>query len=426
MAALASPSKGQTLAAPPRALFYLRWAAAVPVGALSLLFLGKGWFLCLALLFLVVRLLCALRVRFPLLVVGLLLFGFAVPLGSVLVLLLRGVVRRGLPRSVCPVVAWCSSRRVFPVLAVVAVVWLSPAFLRAPRGIFAFLLCLVPLPVSAGGCSRGVFLVRLRSSRVPRSLVGSVLLLPGFSLAPVVRRGRRVGFVPVPALPLVAPSCVPFRGFASPACVPSLCRFRGSAGCRLSAPSAPVPPAVPPVPPLGGEAGGLAPSLSGSVLLLSSPSFVSSVRSGACPVGLAFSAFPRWCVRSACVGSLCLAGGAGLFRRVPRSVRLSFLRLALPALGWVGALPPSRSCLPSSVRAFCSRVWAGGVVPPRPWWAGSSAVRFSLPSVVAGFRRLSSSLGWLARSGGGLCPPAVRPLLACLVARVVLSLSCRR
>lgn len=161
-------------------------------------------------------------------------------------------------------------------------------------------------------------------------------------------------------------------------------------------------------------------SWSGSVLLLSSPAFVSAVRGGACPVSLALGSFPRWCLRSGLLGALCLAGRAGALRAGVARVGLapvlrSFLSVALPSLGLSASLPSS--VLWRGLSSF----WSGGAVPPRPSWSGASWVRWELFGLRSAFSALSGSLGWLRRRGGA-CPPACRPLLACLCAWVLRAL----
>ena len=212
-----------------------------------------------------------------------------------------------------------------------------------------------------------------------------------------------------------------------------LASFAGSPRGALSSGSLRFPPAVPvsfPLPsgfgsvvvgsaawrcwvasvasaPVSAGAGALSSSCCGSVLLLSSPAFVSSVLGGSCPVALALASFSGWPLRSGVLGALCAAGRAGaLSAGVARAgfapVLRSFLAVALPSLGVSS---------PSGLRA----VWSGGALPPLPSWVGSPSVCFGLFGVRSAFSRLSSCLGWL-RSRGASCPPACRPLLACLCA----------
>lgn len=165
-------------------------------------------------------------------------------------------------------------------------------------------------------------------------------------------------------------------------------------------------------PPVGGVPGVVpaSPSCSGSVLLLSSPSFVSAVLGGACPVSLSLACF-RWPLRSAVVGSLCVAGRCGVFSRVPRSVLAGVLASCCLSLGF--RLPVS-----GGLWGRLASVWGGGV-PPLPAWVGCPVV-FSVPAVVRGLVAVGRCCSWVARRGG--CPPAVRPLVACLCGWLVRAL----
>lgn len=209
--------------------------------------------------------------------------------------------------------------------------------------------------------------------------------------------------------------CVGSPVVSSSRCVARACR-RGCSSPFLPAVWRPVLPSFGFCPPSA-----LPPSWSGSVLLLSSPSFVSAVSAGSCPVSLALASFPRWPVRSGLLGALCLAGRAGaLSAGVARCgfapFLRSFLSVALPCLG----LSPSSS--PAVLRAGLASFWRGGVVPPRPAWASSRSVVWELFGVRSAFFRLSGALGWLCRRRGA-CPPACRPLLACLCAWVLRALA---
>ncbi len=302
-----------------------------------------------------------------------------------------------------------------------------------------------------------LFWPRRRSAvvRSARALSG-VLLLPGFFWARV-----RGGFVPcpsavvcapvAPAVPAAAPApalpVAPF-GFSAPAPAGSFSSrpFPGSvppAGVPVSVSSGGVVRRVFPLggsAPSGAEAAALSSwvaSCSGSVLLLSSPAFVSLVGEGRCPVSLAFSAFRRvgglsrwggegWPVRSACVGALSLAGRAGAFSLLSSGLLRSFLASAVPSLGLRLGCPLcsalSASSALSALWPRLSALWSGVVLPSPPSWASSA--RFSLSGLSAGFSSLSGALSWLV-GRGELCAPAVRPFLACLSARALLFLSSR-
>ena len=298
-----------------------------------------------------------------------------------------------------------------------------------------------------------LFWPRRRSAvvRSSRALSG-VLLLPGFFWARV-----RGGFVPCPSAVVCAPVApavpaapalpvAPFGSSSAPAGSFSSRPFPGS-----------VPPAGAPVSsssggvvrrrfPLGGSAPSGAESAalsswvascSGSVLLLSSPAFVSLVGEGRCPVSLAFSAFRRvgglsrwggggWPVRSARVGVLSLAGRAGAFSLLSSGLLRSFLASALPSLGLSLGRPlcsrGSVSAVSAALWPRLSALWSGVVLPSPPSWASSA--RFSLSGLSAGFSSLSGALSWLV-GRGELCAPAVRPFLACLSARALRFLSSR-
>lgn len=285
-----------------------------------------------------------------------------------------------------------------------------------------------------------LFWPRRRSAvvRSSRSLSG-VLLLPGFFWARV-----RGGFVPCPSAVVCSPvaSSLPVAPFGSSS---------ASAGSFSSRPfPAPVSSLSDGVVrrrfPLGGsvpsgaEAASLSSwvaSCSGSVLLLSSPAFVSLVQAGRCPVSLAFSAFQRvgglsrwggggWPVRSACVGVLSLAGRVGAFSLLSSGLLRSFLASAVPSLGLRLGVPlcsgVAASSALSSLWPRLSALWSGVVLPSPPSWASSA--RFSLSGLSAGFSSLSGALSWLVQRSE-LCAPAVRPFLACLCARALRFLASR-
>ncbi len=262
-----------------------------------------------------------------------------------------------------------------------------------------------------------------RRSAVVRSAsaLSGVLLLPGFFWARVPG-----GFVPCPSAVVCSP--LPRRVVSSPRPV-------------ASSPSADIVRRVFPLGgsvPSGAEAAALSSwgaSCSGSILLLSSPVFSSLVAAGRCPVALAFSAFSRsgglsrwggggWPVRSACAGVLSLAGSVGAFSLVPPRELRSFLSEALPSLSLELVRPLSSPSASSAVLSFLwprlSALWSGVVLPSPPSWLSSA--RFSRPALVSGLVSLSGGLRWLV-SRGSCCPPAVRPFLACLCARVLRFLS---
>lgn len=232
----------------------------------------------------------------------------------------------------------------------------------------------------------GVFLLlvrgvsRPRSPRVRSSRVSSVLLLPGFVFASCGRGWS----VPVWSVP-------------SPAPVSLSAPVPASAPAPLPAPVAPVSSA----------------SVSGSLLFLSSPAFVSAVSSGRCPVSVALSVF-RWPLRSAVLGSLVRVLASRFVRSVVssspsvRSAARGFARVAVSALGFSVS---GRFSSPACSR-FLARLAVSSPVPPSFWCSGVSS-----GALLRAFRSLSSCLRWLSARApfGRACPPALRPLLARLV-----------
>lgn len=262
-----------------------------------------------------------------------------------------------------------------------------------------------------------------RCSAVVRSssALAGVLLLPGFYWAKVPG-----GFVPCPSAVVCSP--LPRRVVSSPR--PAVSSPSADIVRRVFSLGGSVPS--------GAEAAALSSwgaSCSGSILLLSSPVFSSLVAAGRCPVALAFSAFSSagrlsrwgrggWPVRSACAGVLSLAGSVGAFSLVPHRELRSFLSEALPSLSLELVRPLSSPSAASAVLSFLwphlSACWSGVVLPSPPSWLSSA--RFSRPALVSGLVSLSGGLRWLV-SRGSCCPPAVRPFLACLCARVLRFLS---
>lgn len=156
-------------------------------------------------------------------------------------------------------------------------------------------------------------------------------------------------------------------------------------------------------------------SSAGSRLFLSSSTFGAACLRG-CPLRFLLSVF-RWPVRSAVVLALCrvfLSAPVAL-SRLPRSVRVRFLRVALSALGFsvAGRCTPShavswllpRSLAPASVPVFSGVASVGGL--------------------SEGLSALSRCLAWLSARAplGRGCPPAVAPALALLAALVASSLA---
>lgn len=286
-----------------------------------------------------------------------------------------------------------------------------------------------------------LFWPRRRSAVVrSASALSGVLLLPGFFWARVPG-----GFVPCPSAVVCSPlpRALPVAPFGSSASAPA-----GSFSSRpfpgvVSSSSGDVVRRVFPLGgsvPSGAEAAALSSwvaSCSGSVLLLSSPAFVSLVGAGRCPVSLAFSAFRRvgglsrwggggWPVRSACVGVLSLAGRVGAFSLLSSGLLRSFLASAVPSLGLRLGRPlcsaSSASSVLSALWPRLSALWSGVVLPSPPSWVSSA--RFSLSGLSAGFSSLSGALSWLV-GRSELCAPAVRPFLACLCARALRFLASR-
>lgn len=210
----------------------------------------------------------------------------------------------------------------------------------------------------------------MRKSVVSSELRSREILLPGFEWSPV---GGRVGsrsrrWVPVwSGVGLPAPA---------PAVVPSV-----AAAC-------------------------------GSVLLLSSPAFLSAVASGRCPVALSLASF-RWPLRSAVLGSLLRVLASSRVRSfvaspVCRPAVRAFVRSALASLGF-SVSGRFLSC-PALASSFLAR-GASSVFVPSFFCVGVSS-----RAVVAALWSLSRCLRWLSSQSRGLvsCPPALRGLVACL------------
>ena len=273
---------------------------------------------------------------------------------------------------------------------------------------FRFSGCSCCLFRAGSSCSlRGFALVGAPSGVV--SFVGPAVVASGragVSLVCRALRGVRVRFR-VAASAVVSPV---WCSASSGAVRPGSLRFppapRGLVGplgsFPLPSPVLALPASVASAPVSGVGASASPSSWCGSVLLLSSPAFVSAVLAGECPVSLALASFPGWPLRSGVLGALCAAGRFGALAGVDRSSLRSFVAVASSALGVSS---------PSGLVAC----WAGGALPPLPSWFSSPSVRFSASAVRSALARVFSCLRWLGRSGRG-CPPACRPLLACLCA----------
>ena len=166
-------------------------------------------------------------------------------------------------------------------------------------------------------------------------------------------------------------------------------------------------PGFPPLPP--------APSASsaGSRLFLFSPAFVSACSRG-CPLRFLLSVF-RWPVRSAVVLALCrvfLSAPSDL-ARVPASVRASFLRASLSALGFSVS---GRCPVPRASSWLSSRALSPASVPSFSGVASVGGLSSALSS-------LSRCLRWLCGRSSRGCPPAVAPALALLASLVASSLA---
>lgn len=163
----------------------------------------------------------------------------------------------------------------------------------------------------------------------------------------------------------------------------------------------------------------------GSLLSLSSSSFLSAVAAGRCPLSLLLSSF-SWPLRSCVLWALarvlgsgrvaCVVGGAPF-----RAPALSFLVAGLRSLGFRSFAPSlvgSRSWCAAALRFLVRR--CGVVVPPSV--VGLSGV-VSPGGLAAVFPALSACLSRLSvRSRGVSCPPALRPALSVCLFRLFLSL----
>ena len=142
----------------------------------------------------------------------------------------------------------------------------------------------------------------------------------------------------------------------------------------------------------------------GSASFLSSSAFLSGVASGVCPVALVLRVF-RWPVRSAVfLVLLRVSASPAVLLSVPRSLLVSFCRVALSSLGFSGP------CSFARVACFLSSFPAPALVPSFSGVCSPRSVAGAFSSVALCLSRL------LAR--GRACPSGCRAALAALVLSV--------